>query len=305
MNSAEMRFESIRIDRMLISVLVGIFLCVHLSADAQEKTYRIGANDVLHLVIYAGGEKQHESDLTVSPQGMINAPFIGIVKARRLTVGQLQKEVVNLLSKDYFVNPEVDIYIKEYHSLQYYISGAVTQPGLYKATSEMSLLELIAKAGGTLPERGKLAYIMRNEPEETGTNGEKSGPLTSKEPIKVNLQQLLDKGDLSANIPLNPGDVVYLPMQISMNIAESKVYVEGEVKNPGIYNYQLGMTAMNACILSGGFTKFAAPNRAKIIRQKEDQVEVIKINLDRVQSGKAKDIELIPGDRIHIPETWI
>lgn len=272
---------------------------------AQEKGYQIGVNDVLHLIIYAGGEKQHESDLTVSPQGMVNAPFIGIIKAQGRTVNQLQNEILRLLAKDYFVNPEVDVFVKEYHSLQYYISGAVHTPGLYKTTGEMTLLELIAKAGGTIPERGRLAYIMRSSPEEAAADTENNDPSAPREPIKVNLQQLLDKGDLSVNIPLNPGDVVYIPMQISFNMAESKVYVEGEVAKPGIYDYQLGMTALSACIYAGGFTKFAAPNRAKIIRQKGEDVEIIKINLNRVQSGKDKDIELQPGDRIHIPETWI
>ncbi|MFH1102278.1 MAG: SLBB domain-containing protein [Pseudomonadota bacterium] len=289
----------------IVFVIALFFISFPHIADSQDKAYRIGVNDVLHLIIYAGGEKQHESDLTVSPQGMINAPFIGIIKARDLTVSQLQNEITQLLAKDYFVNPELDIYVKEYQSLHYYISGAVKQPGLYQTTSETSLLELIAKAGGTLPERGKLAYIMRSSSDEGNSETEKMEASSPKEPIKVNLQLLLDKGDLSANVQLKPGDVVYIPAQISFALAESKVYVEGEVARPGIFDYQLGMTAMNACIIAGGFTKFAAPNRAKIFRQKADGVEIIKINLIRVQDGKIKDIELQPGDRIHIPETWI
>ncbi|MEW5910497.1 MAG: SLBB domain-containing protein [Thermodesulfobacteriota bacterium] len=295
-----------QISRQYILFLIFVFLIrIPDIAHCQDKDYRIGANDVLHLIIYAGGDKQHESDLTVSPQGMINAPFIGIIKAKDLTVGQLQIEISKLLAKDYFVNPELDIYVKEYHSLQYYISGAVKQPGLYKTTSEATLLELIAKAGGTLPERGKVAYIMRSSSEEALSETEKMEASISKEPIKVNLQLLLDKGDLSVNVQLKPGDVVYIPAQISFALAESKIYVEGEVVKPGIFDYQIGMTAMNACIIAGGFTKFAAPNRAKIIRQQAEGVEIIKINLIRVQEGKIKDTELQPGDRIHIPETWI
>jgi polysaccharide export outer membrane protein len=65
------------------------------------------------------------------------------------------------------------------------------------------------------------------------------------------------------------------------------------------------MTAMNACIMAGGFDTFAAPNRTRIIRKKEDGVEIIKINLDDVTKGKTQDIELKPGDRIHVPETWL
>ncbi len=286
-------------------LLLAILLALTSLSNAQEKTYLIGSNDVLHLVIYAGGVKQYESDLTVSPQGMISIPFVGRLKAQGLTVNQLQTKIFEPLKKDYFINPEVDIFVKEYHSLQYYISGAVRTPGLYKTTSQTTLLELIAKAGGTLPERGKIAYIMRNSPKVFSTYTNIEDPESGKEPIKVNLQELLDRGNLRANIQLKPGDVVYIPMQISFDLSESKIYVEGEVKTPGIYDYQIGMTAMNACIIAGGFTNFAAPNRAKIIRQKGDEIEVIKINLNRVTDGKIKDIQLKPGDRVHIPETWI
>jgi polysaccharide export outer membrane protein len=62
---------------------------------------------------------------------------------------------------------------------------------------------------------------------------------------------------------------------------------------------------MNACIMAGGFSKFAAPNRTRIIRKQGDIQETIKINLNDVRKGKIPDIELRPGDRIHVPETWL
>ncbi len=277
---------------LLICALLPVFI-----AGAQEKPYLIGPNDVLTIIIYAGGQKQHESDLTVSVSGKINAPFIGDFSTKGLTTDQLQQEMAKILARDFFVDPEVSVRIKEYNSLHYYISGAVRKPGLYKTTSDASLLELIAKAEGALPERGNTAYIMRHSsnPSEDPTI----------EPIKVDLIRLLDKGDMTANPVLNPGDVVYIPSKESFNIAESKIYVDGEVKNPGIYEYQQGMTALSACIRAGGFSRFAAPNRAQIVRQKETEVEVIKINLDSVIKGKISDAELKPGDRIHIPEAWL
>ena len=81
--------------------------------------------------------------------------------------------------------------------------------------------------------------------------------------------------------------------------------MEGEVEEPGAYEYRPGMTAMNACIMAGGFSTFAAPNRTKIIRKKGDKTEVIKIDLNDVRDGDIPDIELQPGDRIHVPETWL
>jgi len=272
---------------------------------SQGKAYRIGPRDVLTLSIYAGGEEQQKLDITVSSHGIVNAPFIGPVKAEGLTVTELEALITEPLSKDYFVNPEVNIHIKGYHSLQYYISGAVKSPGLFEMTSETSLMELIAKAGGVLPERGNVAYILRASTNQIAEGKDVENLLSVRDPVKVDLKGLLDKGDMSHNLVLQSGDVVYIPLEKALNLAESKIYVEGEVTKPGVFDYQPGLTALNACIMAGGFGKFAAPNRARIIRKMGDEQEIIKINLNDVKEGKIPDIELEPGDRIHIPETWL
>jgi polysaccharide export outer membrane protein len=307
--------------RIIASLFLAHLIAFSGSSLAQNKPYLIGPRDILTLTIFAGGKQQREVDLTVSAAGMINVPFIGSVKAEGLTPNELEKQMIKPLARDYFVDPKVNIQIKEYHSLHYYISGAVKNPGLYETTTEATLLELIAKAGGVHAGSGNVAYIMRSHANESRP-GKTPSPNSAREPdwtsvlktepvegnhkpIRVDLKRLLDKGDMSANLTLEPGDVVYIPLQKSFNMAESKIYVEGQVKKPGIYEYHPGVTAMNACIMAGGFGQFAAPNRTRIIRQNKDDVEIIKINLNRVKDGKTPDIELKPGDRIHVPETWL
>ena len=271
----------------------------------QSKAYRIGPNDVISLVIRAGGEKQHEADLTVSSQGFINAPLIGPIRAEGLTPNELEKKLTVPLAEGYFVNPQVDIHVKEYHSLHYSISGAVKEPGLYKMSTEIRLLDLIAKAGGLLSDHATIAYIVRGsenlDPEALAKKN--LPPQTTS--IKVDLKRLLESGDMSANLVLISGDLVYIPLMTSLDISVSKVYVDGEVKSPGVYDYRPGMTAMNACLLAGGFGTFAAENRTRIIRKKGDGTEIININLKEVSEGKRQDVELKPGDRIHVPESWL
>jgi polysaccharide export outer membrane protein len=274
---------------------------------AQSKAYRIGPQDEFVLSIYAGGKVQHEVKLKVSNTGIIKVPLIGALKAQGLTVVELEDKITAPLAKDFFVNPQVNIIMKGYHSLQYYISGAVASPGMYEMPSQASLMELIAKAGGATPERGNVAFILRTAANEI-TQGKNIKYLMShKDPIKVDLTTLLDKGDMSGNLMLNTGDVVYIPLQEAINVGERNVYVEGEVNKRGVYKYSPGLTALNLCIIAGGFSKFAAPNRTKIFRRKEnsDSIEVIKINLEQVSSGKIPDIELKPGDRVSVPETWL
>jgi polysaccharide export outer membrane protein len=289
----------------IITLFIPLYLLVCLEpSQAQNTAYRIGPRDVLTLTIYAGGKKQQESRLTVSFQGLINVPFIGNIKAEGLTVPQLEEYVTEPLAADFFVNPEINIVISEYHSLQYYISGAIGSPGLYEMKSEATLLELIAKAGGVSGQHGSIAYILHPSKNHLASEKENHRLLSDKDPVKISIKKLLD-GDMSQNIVLLSGDVVYIPPQTSLDMAESKIYLEGEVKSPGVYDYQEGLTALNACIMAGGFGKFAAPNRTRIIRQNGEKQIIIKINLNDVKKGKIPDIEIKPGDRIHIPETWL
>lgn len=91
--------------------------------------------------------------------------------------------------------------------------------------------------------------------------------------------------------------------QVLINVKEygKKVYVLGEVKQPGAYSIQEGLTTLNACILAGGFTDYAALGRARVTRQENGKAMVIPINLARVQEGRADDLVLQGGDRIEIP----
>jgi polysaccharide export outer membrane protein len=293
---------------MMVVLFMALFFLVrvfHGTCAAQNAPYQIGPRDILTLTIHAAGETQSQVDLTVSAQGTINVPFVRTIQTQGRTVPELEDFITEALSKDFFVNPQVIIHVKEYHSLKYYIAGAINSPGLYETTSKISLMELLAKSGGVLPERGSVAYIMREAAEEM-SHGQSVESLREKtDPILVDLENLLDRGDMSHNLQLNSGDVVYIPLEKSLDQAKSKIFVEGKVKNPGAYDYQPGLTVMSVCIIAGGFVKFAAPNRTMIIRKEGDVQEVIKINLEDVKKGKIPDTQLRPGDRIHVPETWL
>ncbi len=288
----------------IILFVLQVFLIFHGPALAQDEVYLIGTRDVLTLIIYAGGEEQHKGDMTVNAQGEINAPFIGSVRAKGLTISQLEVHILEPLTRDYFVSPEINIHVKEYHSLRYYIAGAVNAPGLYEMSSKATLMRLIVKAGGLLPVRGNVAYILRDSAEQVAGGHDVTNLLSHREPKKADLKELLDKGDMSHDMLLQSGDVVYIPFEKEVE-AESNIYLEGEVRNPGVYKYQPGLTALNACIMAGGFGRFAAPNRARIIRKEGGRQVIIKIDLNEVKMGNIPDIELKPGDLINVPETWL
>lgn len=277
----------------------------HCETQDNNPGYRLGSDDVITISILAGGEEQVAKDLVVGANGDINVPFIGKIKAAGLTMEELEKVILKPLEKDFFVAPQVNLRIKEYQSLQFFVSGAVGSPGKYALDFIPTVMDLIANAGGVLPERGNLAYILRGVTDHEISESELEKTISKTEPIKVDLSKLLDEGDMSGNIKLKSGDTLYIPLGSKLDQAGTKIYVQGKVKSPGIFDYQPGITALSACIMAGGFDKFAAPNRARIIRQTQEGQETIKLNLDKVISGDSPDLPLKPGDRIHIPETWL
>lgn len=270
--------------------------------------YKIGPGDMIFLTISAGGEVQGKADLPVSANGDINPPFIGKLKASGHTMSELEAIITSQLASGYFVDPQVNVQIKEFHNLQFFISGAVSKPGMYELNFYPSVMDLIAKAGGVMTGRGNIAYVLKKS--NVGVDVAKIDAEIRKggaQPIRIDLIKLLDQGDMSENIKLESGDTVYIPLDKELNLTKSKVYVEGEVEKPGVFDYQPGLTALRACIMAGGFAKYAAPNRTKIIRNSEngEGQEIIKIDLEKVKEGELADFPLQPGDRINVPETWL
>jgi polysaccharide biosynthesis/export protein len=286
----------------IVGIMMVVFYCISLG-DAESSSYRLGPRDILRVSIFAGGIEQINVDITVSDDGNINFPFVGIIQAKGLTTSQLEKTVYVPLEEDFFVEPQIHIQTKGYHSLQYSISGAVKNPGNYEMKSSTTLLDLIAAAGGVTPDRGNVAYILNGNPSEVANLS--ADETQENKPIKISLVKLLDEGDMKDNILLETGNSIYIPLSKGLNQSDTKVYVSGEVKKPDVYEYQTGLTALSVCLMAGGFGQYAAPNRTTIVRFENEEQSIINIDLNDVIKGKVKDIPLKPGDRLHVPESWL
>ncbi len=91
--------------------------------------------------------------------------------------------------------------------------------------------------------------------------------------------------------------------QVMVSVASfaRKVYVSGEVRNPGGYSVATGLTVMSVCTLAGGFTDFASLKSVKLIRTENGRTRTIDIDLSKVRRGKAPDLAVMAGDRIDVP----
>ncbi|MCE5334593.1 MAG: polysaccharide export protein [Desulfobacteraceae bacterium] len=291
-----------RIKRSMLLSLLLATLALPSPCPGQGKAYTVGTGDILSVKIFAGGVTQENLEVTVSSKGTINLPFLGQVKAAGLSIPELTEATTMPLAQDYFVNPQVIIAVREYRSQKVYITGGVEKPGVYTLEGPATLLELIGKAGGLTKERANVAFVMKGSMGEVRSEKDIEHLVSQKQAIQVNLRELLDQGMTEKNIRVEANDVVYIQPATYADIASYEISVLGKVEKPGVYDFQEGLTALDACTMAGGFSKYAAPNRT-VITRRDTSDQSITTNLDKVRKGQEKDIILRPGDRIYVPES--
>jgi protein involved in polysaccharide export with SLBB domain len=82
-----------------------------------------------------------------------------------------------------------------------------------------------------------------------------------------------------------------------------RIYVLGQVKSPGNYEYEPRMTVIAAIARAGGASKLANANGTVITRGKDEEQTRLRAPVNDIQRGEAPDIELLPGDIVFVPES--
>lgn len=163
---------------------------------AVEEGFTIGPEDVLGVVVWR--EADVSGDVTVRPDGMITLPLIRDVKAAGLTPQQLADRVQTAL-REFITDASVTVVVRQMNSRRVFITGEVAKPGAYPLVSTMTVMQLIAVAGG-LNEfaEGKSISVMRTEGGQTKT-------------FPFDYKNVANGKKPGQNIVLKPGDTVVVP----------------------------------------------------------------------------------------------
>jgi polysaccharide export outer membrane protein len=245
----------------------------------QETAYRIGADDVLHIDVY--DEPDLSGDFVVSAEGTVLFPLIGQVRVQGMDVGAVSTTITDLLAQDYLWDPKVSVAVKEHRSQKVEVLGSVARPGTYYLEGSTRLLDILSRAGGVVTtsseiRRGQLVRVTRQGVANEG------GSATT---IHVDLHQLMVEGNDEVNLALCGGDIVYVPQG-------EQVHVVGEVKRPGSFPFEEGMTVLKAIGLAGGPTPRASTRRV-VIRRIEDGRQV-RVKAPMEAQLEADDIVEVP-----------
>jgi polysaccharide export outer membrane protein len=248
--------------------------------------YAIGPGDVLSIGIWGHGDLSKDYPVTID--GYVPFPLIGRVKADGLTVQQLGERLRVLLEKDYLVDPQVIVSVKEYLSQKVQILGEAEKPGLYYLTGPTTLVEMLSRAGGLGKTAGRELMVLRTA--NAGVPGSRAG-LTI---LRLDMRKVM-AGDVSNNIAVERDDMIFVPKAQAF-------FVLGEVRKPGTFAIERDTTILEAITQAEGFTDKAASSGVKILRRTGDgKQETIALDMSGAVP-KEKFFKVQDGDTIMVPK---
>jgi len=214
-----------------------------MSLCLQAADYQLGASDLLHITVFDHPELA--LDARVSQSGNITYPLIGVVHVEGLSTHEAEEMIAAKLTEGSFIKKaQVSILVGDFQSQKVSVIGQVSKPGQYPLIGTQKVLDVLALAGGILPESAAdQATLIR-------ANGNVQ---------LIDLQKLSD-GDLRLNFEVHSGD--------TLSVARAaQFYIYGEVQHPGVYRLGRNMTVSQAIAAGGGLTKHGTERGAKVKRR--------------------------------------
>ncbi|MGH7925169.1 MAG: polysaccharide biosynthesis/export family protein [Candidatus Binatus sp.] len=165
-------------------------------AVKDTQPYRIGADDELEIVVW--NQPQLSGKVIVASDGTIAMPLIGRVPAAGQTPEQIKADLEKRYAQ-YVHDPNATVRVSDPASHVFYVVGEVNKPGAYKLHSGEFLSQALAEAGGLgeFADPSKIR-ILRHKETETVV-------------LTVNYNLVRSGGDVSADVPVEPGDTVSVP----------------------------------------------------------------------------------------------
>ena len=176
-----------------------IFKVARMRPERMLEEYRLMKYDTINIMAIGFPNGIGIDDVTVGVDGMARLPYTGNIKLVGLTLDEA-RDLIHARLSEYFKLPELNVYMKSYGPRKIYVMGNVNAPGVKNmGVDSMNVYAAIASAGG-VDNKGRSKHIQLIR--------QIDGVLYYRE---INLDAFVKKHDLSQNIELEDGDIIYVP----------------------------------------------------------------------------------------------
>jgi len=230
--------------------------------------YLLGGGDTVEVTVYEQPDLKTTARIS-QDDGTITFPLLGEVAIAGLSPEEAGRKIERLLKQGGFIKvPQVALAVKGFQSQKIPVMGQVSKPGEYSLQGESRVVDLISQAGGLQTDAADVIIVVKNE----------AGKSVKHE---IDLLQFY-AGDMSQNIKVSRGDFILVPKMDTF-------YIHGEVKRPGNYRLERGMTAMQALSVGGGLTDRGSLKGIKATRRLTDG-KTEKVEVELTDTLKPNDV---------------
>ena len=193
--------------------------------------YRIGPGDVVEIQLF--GQRNESYSLGISREGMIRFPGIGPINAfeKGTSFIDLKNHLREKVREQLGEGVQSSITLGAFRSIRIFLLGEVRKQGAYTVSALSTTINALLSCGG-IKESGSLRNIQLKR--------------AGKAIATLDLYDLLMKGDTSADQPLQPGDVIFVP------VIEKQITISGAVHRPAKYEIMGNETLKSVIDLAGG-----------------------------------------------------
>jgi protein involved in polysaccharide export with SLBB domain len=261
--------------------------------------YLIGPTDVLKIISHVGDEAT-STTVTVNSRGKISYSFLDDLDVNGIAPSQLD-ELITAEMSAFIKKPRIDIIVEEFNSKSVTVLGEVASlrrttttdaaSGRLYLEGKTTIMDLVAMAGGyTIDADIKNVTLIRD--------GKK---------YRINLYDILEKGDKTRNVILDDGDVVDVP---ELSTFGEKVYVLGAVNAQGIYPLRDASDLLGAISIAGSITPLAKEENTLIVRGYKENPDNPLVMMSDVKALLRKadlrqNIDLQHGDLVYVPRMLV
>ncbi|MEO8376328.1 MAG: polysaccharide biosynthesis/export family protein [Candidatus Sumerlaeota bacterium] len=283
----------------------------------QAQEYYLGPGDEISLTMVGRDDvfptnKESGGNYTVviTENPLITLPYIGSIKVHGKSAGQLQEEL-RVAYSQYIQSPVPIVTVEKFYYNQVSVLGTVKMPARYPLLFGDTLLDAIFRAGGLTfgrdtggPPPGRFLKIYREKLspkdradmplEELLTRIKEGDRVLPRRELIIPIEDFINEGELSYNIPLHPNDIVYIP-------SAGTVMIQGPVKNPGVVFLGPSLRTLTQALTEKGGMRYGAASRVEVVRTppRGEPVSYF-LNGRRMLARHQADFLLQDGDQIFV-----